>query len=116
MESVALGTDSTPTPGEVRARQKRAPRSASGVIVSSVARSSPGSADRRFATGWGARPSVSAPPDAADSPPVTAPVDRVAARREQRRDAAIRRRRRRRRIFVAAAVLVLLSPVFYSYT
>src|SRR5438552_1147375 len=51
----------------------------------------------------------------ADSPPVSAPLARVAARRKQRREAAARRRSRRRRILVAA-VLVLLSPAIYSYT
>jgi hypothetical protein len=58
---------------------------------------------------------VSAPPDAADTPAVSAPLDLIAARRE-RREVATRRRRRRRRMLVGAGVLVLLAPAVYSYT
>jgi hypothetical protein len=61
----------------------------------------------------GANSGVSGPPDAADSPPLSTPLDRVAARREQRLAAAARSKRRRR--ILAAGVLVLLAPTIISY-
>jgi hypothetical protein len=57
---------------------------------------------------------VSVPPDAADSPPVSAPLAEDAARREERREPAARRRRRRRRALVAA-LLAVLSYFLVSY-
>jgi hypothetical protein len=59
---------------------------------------------------------MSAPPDSAESPPVSEPLARVAESRQQRREAAVRRRRRRRRVLLVIAALVLLSPAIYSYT
>src|SRR5229473_888787 len=67
---------------------------------------------RRSGSGSG----VSAPPDAADSPPVPASLVRSAARGEQLGGPAVRRRRRRRRILIAAPFLVLLSWATVSYT
>ena len=58
----------------------------------------------------------SAPPDAADSPPVPASVDQDAAQGEQPGGPAVRRRRRRRRLLIAAPFLVLLSWAVVSYT
>jgi len=62
----------------------------------------------------GPGPGESAPPDAADSLPVQAPLARGPERRAQPREAAARRRRRR--ILIAAALLVVLLPAIYSYT
>jgi hypothetical protein len=67
---------------------------------------------RRSGSGSG----VSAPPDAADSSPVSASLVRGAARGEQPGGAAVRRRRRRRRILIAAPFLGLLSWAIVSYT
>jgi len=64
----------------------------------------------------GPGPGVSAPPDAADSPPVSASLVRGAARGEQQGGPAVRPRRRRRRILIAAPFLVLLSWAVVSYT
>jgi len=59
---------------------------------------------------------VSARPDAADSPPVSAPPVPDAARGEQHSEPAHRRRRRRRRILIAAPFAVLLSWAVISYS
>ncbi len=61
-------------------------------------------------------PAVSDPPDAADSPPVSAPLTRGARRRDQRRDPATRRRRRRRRLLIAAPFLAVLTWAIVSYS
>ena len=63
-----------------------------------------------------ARPGVSAPPVASDTPSESAPKARLAERRQQRQDAALQRRRRRRRRLFGVAFLILLSPALYSYT
>ena len=63
----------------------------------------------------GSGPGVSAPPDAADSPPVAASLARGAARAQQPGGPAVRRRRRRRRLLIAAPFLVLLVWVVVSY-
>jgi len=63
----------------------------------------------------GLGPGVSDPPDAADSPPGSAPPAGAPARGEQRRQAAAGRRRRRRRILIAAPILVLLAWAIVSY-
>ena len=57
-----------------------------------------------------------APPDAAESPPLSTAQAARARRRAERQTAASRRRRRRRRLAVLLGVLVLLSPALYSYT
>src|SRR5260370_42420170 len=67
---------------------------------------------RRSGSGSG----VSARPDAAGSPPVSASLVRGAARGEQPGGPAVRRRRRRRRIVIAAPFLVVLSWAIVSYT
>jgi len=68
---------------------------------------------RRSGSGSG----VSAPPDAADSPPVPATLAGGAARAEQPGGPAVRGRRRRRRILlIAAPFLVLLVWAVVSYT
>jgi hypothetical protein len=61
-------------------------------------------------------PAVSDPPKAPESPTVSAPLTRGAARRERRRDPATRRRRRRRRILIAAPFLGVLLWAIVSYT
>jgi Phosphodiester glycosidase len=66
----------------------------------------------RFGTGSG----VSAPPDAADSPPVPASPDGAEAGGDQPGRPAVKRRRRRRRIVIAAPFLILLSWATVSYT
>jgi hypothetical protein len=58
---------------------------------------------------------VTAPPDAADSAPVSAPLAGGEADGEQLGGPAVRRRRRRRRILVAAPFLVVLSWAIVSY-
>jgi hypothetical protein len=67
---------------------------------------------RRFGSG----PGVGDPPDAADSPPVSAPLAWLDARRAQRRELAAVRRRRRRRIVIAVPFLALLLWAIVSYT
>ena len=59
---------------------------------------------------------ASAPPDGAESPSVSAPLEQIAARRQERQRAATRLRRRRRRLGLLLVVVVLLSPAVYSYT
>ena len=67
---------------------------------------------RRSGSGSG----VSAPPDAADSPPVPASPAEDAARGEQPGEPAVRPRRRLRRILIAAPFVVVLSWAVVSYT
>ena len=67
---------------------------------------------RRSGSGSG----VSAPPDAADSPPASASPVRGAAQAEQPGGPAVRRRRRRRRILIAAPFVGLLLWAVVSYT
>jgi hypothetical protein len=57
-----------------------------------------------------ASPSVSAPPDAGESPSA---ITKLAARRKSKQ---VARTRRRRRLALLLGVAVLLSPAFYSYT
>src|ERR1700691_5899589 len=64
----------------------------------------------------GTRSGVNAPPDAAESPPDTAPLVQGAARGEQPGGLAARRRRRCRRLVIAAPFLVVLSWAIVSYT
>src|SRR5215831_603904 len=59
---------------------------------------------------------VSTRPNAADSPPDSAPPVPGAARGEQQGEPALRRRRRRRRILIAAPFAVLLSWAVISYS
>jgi hypothetical protein len=66
---------------------------------------------RRSGSGSG----VSAPPDAADSPPVSASLAGDAARGDQLGEPAVRSRRRRR-ILIAAPFLVVLAWAIVSYS
>ncbi|HXX90738.1 MAG TPA: phosphodiester glycosidase family protein [Acidimicrobiales bacterium] len=64
----------------------------------------------------GGGPGVSAPTDAAEPSPGSAPLAPGAAPKELRREPAVRRRRRRRRLLIAAPFLVLLLWAIVSYT
>jgi hypothetical protein len=64
----------------------------------------------------GSGSAVSAPPDAADSPPDPASLAEGAARADQRGGPAARRRRRRRRLLIAAPFLGVLSWAVISYS
>ncbi|HZQ03097.1 MAG TPA: phosphodiester glycosidase family protein [Gaiellaceae bacterium] len=59
---------------------------------------------------------MTAPPEAADSTPASAPLDARAAGPKRRREAAAGRWRRRGRVLVATIVVVLLARGIYSYT
>ena len=64
----------------------------------------------------GSGSAVSAPPDAADSPPVPASPVQGAAPGEQPGGPGVSRRRRRRRLLIAAPFLGLLSWAVISYS
>ena len=56
------------------------------------------------------------PPDAAESPAVSAVQATISVRRAERRQTRTRWRRRRKLLIIAIGLLVLLSPALYSYT